>query len=273
MVTTADVTNPPVDTGVFLTKVTGQSALTKLVPQVPLSGSGSIFHTFDLGAPALVGEGALKPMSSTALKSIELGAHKFTNKFTVTDEALEDVNGLENALYTKVPSLLVNDIDFRAIGDRVAPAENFTNLSAAPSMEVGSVEDFYEVLAAVGDNGVNADGILITSGFLLSLRGKRNASGFPVFDIDANLIEGVPYAVVNSPARIAYVGPFASRAVWGIVPEYPKVKIVDGAFTMPDGSVLTLADHNLKGVIAETRIGFRVADVAEFVKIVPATTP
>lgn len=111
---------------------------------------------------------------------------------------------------------------------------------------------------------------MITSGFLLALRGKRNALGNPIFQISESLIEGIPYAVINSPMRVAYVGPFASRAVWGVVPNFPKVKTVDGAFTREDGTVLTLSDHNLIGIIAETRIGFRVADVQEFVKLVPA---
>lgn len=271
MVMTSDFSNPPVDSGVILTKVNDSSALAKLVPQVPLSGSGSLYHTFELSNPSLVGEGQLKPMSTTAVTSIEMGAHKFTNKFTVSDEALEDVAGLSNAIYNKIPAKLVNDIDFRVIGDRVAPSENFSNLSGATELEVGSVADFYAALGAVGTQGVQAEGILITSGFLLALKGMRYESGLPMFAIDGENIEGVRYAVVNSAVPVAYVGPFATRAVWGVVPGYPKVKVVDGAFTLEDGTVLTLSDHNLVGIIAETRVGFRVADVAEFRKLVPAT--
>lgn len=269
MVAKPDFNTPPVDSGVILTKVEQASAIAQLVPQVPLSGNGTVFHTFDIGNPALVGEGELKPMSTTAVTDIELGAHKFTNKFTMTDEVLEDVKGLDTAFYSKVPNRLVSDIDFRVIGNRTAPSENFDNLSSAPAMELDNVADFYAVLSAVGDKGVNADSMLITSGMLLWLKGKRYDSGVPMFNISANEIEGIKYAVVNSPVKVAYVGPFASRAVWGIVPGYPKVKIETGAFTLEDGSIKTLADHNLVGIIAETRVGFRVADISEFVKVTP----
>lgn len=260
-------TTPPVDSGVILTKVDGASALAKLVPQVALSGNGTVFHTWETGNGALVGEGELKPMTSTAAKSIEMGAHKVTIKFTMSDEVLEDVEGLKAAIYEKFPQKLVSDIDFRVIGDRIAPSENFANLSDVETAEISDVASLYAALSAVGDKGVSAEGILITSGMLLALKGQRYSTGVPMFNIDAETIEGIPYAVVNSPVKQAIVGPFATRAVWGVVPGYPKVQVETSAFTLDNGDILTLADHNLVGFIVETRVGFAVADKSEFLKL------
>lgn len=269
-VQTSDYLLPPIDSGVVLTKLVQSSAIAKLVPQIPLSGSGSVFHTFASGDAEYVTESGLKPVVSVTGGSFEVDAKKFAKAIVLTDESVEDSPAIGKAALESVPEVFASILDRIAIGTKAKPSGNFDTLAAAPSMEIDTVADLYAAIDTVEANDVTADGILFTSSMLNHLSGKVNSLGLPVFNISGGEINGIPYAVIKSSVKAAFVGPFATRAVWGIVPGYPKVTVHDDVVEV-DGVLRALWQHNEIAVLGETRIGFRVADVNEFVKLVPAT--
>lgn len=273
MVTRSDFNLPPVDSGLILSKVTEASAIQKLAGQIALPGTGSIVHTFDSGEASYVTEGGRKKVVTNTGGSFTVSAEKFGKVVLLTEELTDDSPALGNAIYEEIPKTFGTTIDRIVIGDSAKPTGNFDSLAGAPTRTVGTVADAYAALSAVEAKKVNPSGWLFTSSMFYALAGKVNSSGNPVFDFSGGTFLGLDYAIVKSTTQAAWVGPFASRAVWGAVEGTPKVIVsTEGTVILDDGTVVSLLQENKIGVVAEARYGFRVADVTEFVKITPAAT-
>lgn len=271
MVSTADFSKSPVDSGVILQAQVEASALAKLVKKISLPGSGAYVHEFTTGGAEYVAEGALKPVVDVTGASVLVDAIKFAKVVVLTKELAEDSPAIANAILQDLPASFASTLDRIVIGDTSKPTGNIDSLVGAPTQEVSTVSDLYAAYDTVEATGATVDGILFTSSYLNYLRGKVNDLGLPVFSIGANDIDGIPFAVVRSSTRNAWVGPFASRAVWGVVDGYPKVDISTDAPVTVDGKMISLFQENKIGVLGETRVGFRVANVNEFVKLTAPT--
>lgn len=273
MTSKTDFDLPPIDSGLILSKVSEISAIQKLSTRIDLPGTGAIVHNFSTGEASYVPEGGRKPLTNTNASSLTVAPAKFTKVITITDELSTDSPALANAIYGEIPKSFAPTFDRIIIGDLTKPSGDFDNLAGAPVQTLETVSDAYNALSTVEGKGVNGEGWLFTSAEFNALAGKVNNLGVAVFDFSNGQFLGLPYAVVRSTVKAAWVGPFSTRSVWGVVDGTPSVKIsTEGTLVADNGTIISLLQENKIGVIAEIRLGFRVADITEFVKLVPAVT-
>lgn len=273
MATRDDFELPPVDSGLILTKVHDGSALQRVSQRIDLPGTGSIVHTFTTGDAAYVTEGGRKPLTPNSGASLTVSAEKFTKVVFITDELSEDSPALADAIYTEIPKSFSSTFDKIIIGALAKPSGNFDNLAGAPTLEISTVASAYAALSAVEANDVNPEAWVFTSAMFNDMAGRVNDLGTSVFNFANGEFLGLPYVVVRSTTKAAWVGPFQSRSVYGIVDGTPKVIVsTEGTLIDEDGTVISLLQENKIGVVAEVRFGFRVADINEFVKLTLAPT-
>lgn len=270
MTSRSDFDLPPIDSGLILSKVNDTSAIQKLSQRIDLPGTGAVVHTFDTGDATYVPEGGRKPLTPTTSASLTVAATKLAKVIFITDELSTDSPALSNAIYNEVPKSFGNTFDKIVVGDLAKPSGDFDSLAGAPVLALATKADAYEALTAVEGTGVNADGWLFTSAMYHEMAGKVNDLGTSVFDFSNGTFLGLPFAVVRSTAKAAWVGPFGTRSVYGIVDGTPKVIVsTEGTLVADNGQVISLLQENKIGVVAEVRLGFRVADITEFRKLVP----
>jgi HK97 family phage major capsid protein len=265
---TTDFDLPPIDSGLILSKINDLSAVQKISQRIDLPGTGVIVHNFSTGDASYVPEGGRKPLTQQNASSLTVAPAKFTKVITITDELSTDSPALANAIYGELPKSFAPTFDRIVIGDLLKPSGDFDNLSGAPTQGLNTVADGYAAYSAVEAKGVNPEAWLFTSAKFNELAGKVTDLGIPVFDFSNGEFLGLPYAVVRSTVKAAWVGPFQTRSVWGVVDGTPSVKISkDATLVDDDGTIIPLFQENKIGVIAEVRFGFRVADINEFVKL------
>lgn len=265
------------DSNLVLTKVAEQSAFYAASQQIALSGNGTLVHTFDSGLGTYVTESGVKPVVESVGSTKTVGAHKFAKIVVLTNELVQDSPTIANAIYGTIPDSLQGALDTIISGAAPAPSSSFdTFASLTTSINVTTPEALHDVFATVESKNVRVDSMVISSALYHRLRGARTALGFPIFnmigDNKRGEIEGVPYFVYRSTRVEGFVGPFASRAVWGIVEDPNLVRVSTEASVNDGEKTINLWQENKVGILAEARFGFRVADLDEFVKVTFDTT-
>jgi len=267
------------------------SAAMQLATQIPLPGPGV---TVDIitGEPEAewVAETAEKPVKRPTLGNKLMTPYTLAVIVPFSNQFRRDKAALYNELVRKLPQALAKKFDQTVFGATAAPGSNFDKLSAAAS--VGIAGDTYKGLVAADQAVATGGGTL--SGWAISPQGRGlllgavNGFGQPLFLSDvnnqgsvANLLGSPVYmsqgvyladadgAGAGTVAQLGFAGDWSSAA-WGSV-EGVSISVADQA-TLTDGAnTINLWQRNMFAVRAEIEVGFRVRDIAHFVKLTGAT--
>lgn len=269
----------PVVSGEIWSATEYASAAMQLAPQIPLPGSGV---TVDIitGEPeaAWVAETDEKPVSRPTFGQKLMTPYTLAVIVPFSNQFRRDKARLYAELVRKLPQALGKKFDETVFGAEPAPGSNFDKLSGAEAVDLSA--DPYQGLVAADQSVANGGGALNGWAFAPQgrglLLGAIDGFGRPLFVSDPNSTNNVQRllgspvyvskGVYVAPDQIGFAGDWSSSA-WGSV-EGVSVSIADQAtLTDTDGSVVNLWQRNMFAVRAEIEVGFRVRDLAHFVKL------
>lgn len=289
--TTAGVRLDPVVSAEIWSAAEYSSAAMQLATQIPLPGPGV---TVDIitGEPEAqwVAETDEKPVSRPTLGSKLMTPYTLAVIVPFSNQFRRDKARLYNELVRKLPQALGKKFDQTVFGSVAAPGSNFDKLSGAAS--VGIAGNTYKGLVAADQAVATGGGTL--NGWAISPQGRglllgavdgfgrplflsnpntegsvANLLGAPVYMSNGVYLADADGAGAGTDAQLGFAGDWNSAA-WGSV-EGVSISIADQA-TLTDGvDTINLWQRNMFAVRAEVEIGFRVRDIAHFVKLTSAT--
>ncbi|SFK31627.1 phage major capsid protein [Cellulomonas sp. KH9] len=289
--TTTGVRLDPVVSAEIWSAAEYSSAAMQLAQQIPLPGPGV---TVDIitGEPEAqwVAETDNKPVSRPTLGSKLMTPYTLAVIVPFSNQFRRDKARLYQELVRKLPQALGKKFDQTVFGNVAAPGSNFDKLSGAAS--VGIAGNTYKGLVAADQAVATGGGTL--NGWAMAPQGRGlllgavDGFGRPLFTQGPNeggsvtQLLGQPVYVspgvyladadgagAGTAAQLGFAGDWSS-ASWGSV-EGVSISIADQA-TLTDGSTqINLWQRNMFAVRAEIEIGFRVRDIAHFVKLTSAT--
>lgn len=289
--TTTGVRLDPVVSAEIWSAAEHSSAAMQLAQQIPLPGPGV---TVDIitGEPEAqwVAETDNKPVSRPTLGSKLMTPYTLAVIVPFSNQFRRDKARLYNELVRKLPQALGKKFDQTVFGAVAAPGSNFDKLSGAAA--VGIAGNTYKGLVAadqaVATGGGTLNGWAIAPQGRGLLLGAVDGFGRPLFTQGPNeggsvtQLLGQPVYVspgvyladadgagAGTASQLGFAGDWSSAA-WGSV-EGVSISIADQA-TLTDGSTqINLWQRNMFAVRAEIEIGFRVRDIAHFVKLTSTT--
>lgn len=289
--TTSGVRLDPEVSAEIWEKTAYQSAAMQLAEQIPLPGSGVTVDIITGNATAAwVAETENKPVSRPTLGSKLMTPYTLAVIVPFSNQFRRDKAALYSALVRKLPEALALTFDQTVFGATAAPGSNFDKLSGAAS--VGIAGNTYKGLVAadqaVATGGGTLNGWAIAPQGRGLLLGAVDGFGRPLFTNGPNeggsvtRLLGQPVQVspgvyladadgagAGTAAQLGFAGDW-SGAAWGSV-EGVQIQISDQA-TLTDGATtINLFQRNMFAVRAEIEVGFRVRDIAQFVKLTSAT--
>lgn len=290
--TTSGVNLPPQVSDEIWGTAVEQSAVMSLARRITLPGSGVSIPIVTGDAEAdWVAETDEKPVSRATLGNKTITPYKLAVIEPFSNEFRRDLPALYRELARRLPFALARKFDATVFGLAAgAPGSNFDTLGAAAA--VGIAGDTYAGLVAA-DQAVATGGGDLT-GWALSpqarglLLGATDTAGRPLFinsvnnDGSVSRLLGQPvsftkavYAAdadgagAGTDAQLGYAGDWSS-ALYGTV-EGVSVSVSDQATINDGGTQLNLWQRNMFAIRAEIEVGFRVRDIAHFVKLTGAT--
>jgi len=278
--TTSGVRLDPQVSGEIWSATAEQSAAMQLANQINLPGSGVTVDIITGNAEAeWVAETDEKPVSRPTLGSKLMTPYTLAVIVPFSNQFRRDKAALYNALVQKLPEALGKKFDQTVFGSVAAPGSNFDKLTGAAA--VGIAGDTYAGLVAADQAVATGGGIL--NGWAIApqgrglLLGSVDGFGRPLFTQSPNTggsvtqLLGQPVFVskgvyaAGAPNQLGFAGDW-SGASWGSV-EGVQISISDQA-TLTDGDQqINLWQRNMFAVRAEIEVGFRVRDLAQFVKL------
>ena len=278
--TTSGVRLDPQVSGEIWSATAEQSAAMQLANQIDLPGSGVTVDIITGNAEAeWVAETDEKPVSRPTLGSKLMTPYTLAVIVPFSNQFRRDKAALYNALVQKLPEALGKKFDQTVFGSVAAPGSNFDKLTGAAA--VGIAGDTYAGLVAADQAVATGGGIL--NGWAIApqgrglLLGSVDGFGRPLFTQSPNTggsvtqLLGQPVFVskgvyaAGTPNQLGFAGDW-SGASWGSV-EGVQISISDQA-TLTDGDQqINLWQRNMFAVRAEIEVGFRVRDIAQFVKL------
>jgi len=289
--TTTGVRLDPVVSAEIWSAAEYSSAAMQLAQQIPLPGPGV---TVDIitGEPEAqwVAETDNKPVSRPTLGSKLMTPYTLAVIVPFSNQFRRDKARLYQELVRKLPQALGKKFDQTVFGNVAAPGSNFDKLSGAAS--VGIAGNTYKGLVAADQAVATGGGTL--NGWAIAPQGRglllgavdgfgrplftqgpneggsvTQLLGQPVFVSPGVYLADADGAGAGTAAQLGFAGDWSSAA-WGSV-EGVSISIADQA-TLTDGSTqINLWQRNMFAVRAEIEIGFRVRDIAHFVKLTSAT--
>ena len=257
---------PAENSNEIFTKVSKASAFQQAARQIALPGTGAVVHSIGKASASVVGETDAKPVSTPALASKTVQAHTFATIIPVSNQLLADAGAVVNVIRNEAPLAIAEKFDAIVAGEGTAPA-NFAALDGASSQTVTDRASFVAALAAVAANGVRPTAVVMSTALFYNLLAVTiSGTGAPAFDITDSTINGLPYYLYDGSVAEGYVGDF-SRAVWGNV-EGVQIAVSDSATLVNGETTINLFQQNMTAIRVEARLGFQIADIADFVKIV-----
>lgn len=278
--TTSGVRLDPQVSGEIWSATAEQSAAMQLANQIPLPGSGVTVDIITGNAEAeWVAETDEKPVSRPTLGSKLMTPYTLAVIVPFSNQFRRDKAALYRALVQKLPEALGKKFDQTVFGSVAAPGSNFDKLTGAAA--VGIAGDTYAGLVAADQAVATGGGIL--NGWAIAPQGRGlllgavDGFGRPLFTASPNTggsvtqLLGQPVFVskgvyaAGTPNQLGFAGDW-SGASWGSV-EGVQISISDQA-TLTDGDQqINLWQRNMFAVRAEIEVGFRVRDIAQFVKL------
>lgn len=260
--TSGTLSLPAKDSGEIFTKMSKDSAFQKAARQIALPGTGSVVHTLGQVSASIVGETDVKPVSTPAVASKTVSAHTFSVIIPVSNQLVSDASALVAAVRNEAPLAIARKFDATVAGTSAAAPANFGALGDADVAPVNSYATFIAALGGVAANGARPTAAVISTALFYQLAAVVNDFGVPVFAITDTTINGLPYYLYDSLTAEGYIGDF-SRAVWGNV-EGIQIAVSDSATLTGVGN---LFEQNMTAIRVEARLGFQIADIADFVKV------
>jgi HK97 family phage major capsid protein len=264
--------------------------------QIPLPGRG-VSIPIITGDPSAdwVGETAKKPVSRPALSNKTITPYTLAVITPFSNQFRRDLPGLYTALVQRLPGVLAKKFDTTVFGLAAgAPGSNFDTLGAATAVGIagntwkGVTTAVSTVATATVDGELEAWvlspqgksvflGAIDTVGRPLYLDsttgggGIPQIAGAPVYTSRASYVLDADGAGGGTDKQYGYAGDW-DNAFWGSV-EGIQISISDQATLLDsDGTTsINLWQQNMFAVRAEIEVGFRVRDLAYFVKLTSAT--
>lgn len=288
--TTGIVLNPDQSAEVWSAAEYASSVL-QLANRVSLPGNGLSVDIIT-GEPeaAWVGETAIKPISRPTFGTKLMTPYTAAVIVPFSNQFKRDKAALYNEIVRKLPQALAKKLDSTIFGAGAVPGSNFDTLSGAAT--VGIAGNTYKGLVAA-DQAIAAGGGNL-SGWALSpqarglLLGAVDSTNRPLFINNVQTDGAVP-ALLGAPVystqgvyladyngvtagtdnQLGFAGDWSSAHV-GIV-ENIQLSISEQASITDGGTVLNLWERNMFAVRCEFEVGFRVRDIAHFVRLSNAT--
>lgn len=285
--TTSGIVLTPEQSAEIWTNAEYSSAALQLSQRVNLPGNGLSVDIIT-GEPtaAWVGETALKPVSRPTFSSKLMTPYTAAVIVPFSNQFKRDKAALYNEVVRRLPQALGRKLDQTIFGGGAAPGSNFDTLAGAST--VGIAGNTYKGLVAADQAVATGGGTL--SGWALSpqarglLLGSVDSTNRPLFINNVQSDGAVP-ALLGAPVyqtqgvfmtdyngatagtdnQLGFVGDWSSAHL-GVV-ENIQLSISTEA-TIDDGGVqINLWQRNMFAVRAEFEVGFRVRDIAHFVRL------
>jgi HK97 family phage major capsid protein len=260
------------------------SAVMQFARRIYLPGRG-------VTVPIITGEPEANWVSETNAKPVSRGtlSNKMITPYTLaviepfSNQFRRDLPALYSELKRRLPFALAKKFDSTVFGPSSGvPGTDFDALGDATAIDIET--NTYDALVAADAAVSAADGIL--SGWVMAPQAKslllttKDGNDRPLFINNAQTDGAVPALLgspvhirkavytAGSPAQLGFAGDW-SDAVYGTV-EGVQIAISDQATLQDGGDTINLFQQNMFAVRAEIEVGFRVKDIAEFVKLTSA---
>lgn len=289
--TTSGITLTPEQSAEVWSGAEYASAVLQLATRVDLPGSG-VSVDIITGEPEAewVGETNLKPVDRPTFGSKLMTPYTAAVIVPFSNQFRRDKARLYAEIVRKLPQALAKKLDQTVFGGGTAPGSNFDTLAGAAT--VGIAGKTYKGLVAADQTIATGGGQL--NGWALSpqarglLLGAEDTTGRPLFINNVQTDGAVP-ALLGAPVyttkgvyladyngatagtdnQLGFAGDWTSAHV-GIVEDI-QLSISDQATITDGGTDINLWQRNMFAVRAEFEVGFRVRDIAHFVRLSNAT--
>ncbi|MFJ4997115.1 phage major capsid protein [Microbacterium sp. NPDC088619] len=285
--TTAGITLTPEQSAEIWSGAEYASAALQLAQRVDLPGSGLSVDIIT-GEPEAewVGETNEKPVDRPTFSSKLMTPYTMAVIVPFSNQFRRDKARLYAEVVRKLPQALAKKLDKTIFGGAAAPGSNFDTLAGAAT--VGIAGDTYDGLVAADQAVATGGGTL--NGWALSpqarglLLGSKDADGRPIFINNVQTDGAVP-ALLGAPVyqtqgvfladyngatagtdnQLGFAGDWTSAHI-GVV-ENIQLDISTQATINDGGTQINLWQRNMFAVRAEFEVGFRVRDIAHFVRL------
>ena len=284
---TTGITLTPEQSQEIWSKADYASAVLQLANRVNLPGSGLSVDIIT-GEPTAnwVGETAIKPLSRPTFSSKLMTPYTAAVIVPFSNQFKRDKAALYNEIVRKLPQALAKKLDATVFGSDAVPGSNFDTLAGAAT--VGIAGKTYNGLVAadqaIAVGGGNLNGWALSPQGRGILLGSADTTGRPLFINNVQTDGAVP-ALLGSPVfatqgvyladyngatagtdnQLGFAGDWTSAHV-GVV-ENISLSISEQASVTDGGTVLNLWERNMFAVRAEFEVGFRIRDIAHFVRL------
>jgi HK97 family phage major capsid protein len=265
-----DITVPKTLAEAVLTGLKRGSVFQALGTQVPLDGAGRIINMVgEEDAVWYGGEGNTRPIVEADITQIELVSKGLGRVSLHSKELANDIPALVKAVEEEVKNSLARTFDKTVAGLITAPA-GFSTLGGVDAVTVTDYASWRAFIAT--KNGYATDAVALNVFELDHLHSLMTPSGVPALNIqgdyNSGTINGIAYKVFKGgDAGLAFAGPFKERVIWGVVEGSTQVQVLTETAERPDGSIVALKQKGLIGIMVDTRVGYKVIDESDFVKI------
>lgn len=294
--TTSGITLTPEQSAEVWSGAEYASAALQLAQRVDLPGSGLSVDIIT-GEPEAqwVGETELKPVDRPTFGSKLMTPYTVAVIVPFSNQFRRDKARLYAEVVRKLPQALGKKLDDTVFGRAAAPGSNFDTLAGAAT--VGISGKTYKGLVAADQAVATGGGQL--NGWALSpqarglLLGAEDTTGRPLFINNVQTDGAVP-ALLGAPVytsravymsdyngatagtdnQLGFAGDWTSAHI-GVVEDIrldisDQASITDGTITVGEEevpNVINLWQRNMFAVRAEFEVGFRVRDIAHFVRL------
>lgn len=258
-----------------------ESAVMRLAQRIDLPAAGQEIPIIS-GDPQAnwVGETEEIKADKFGFGSKKISSYKLGLIVPFSNEFRRDMDALYNACTERLPKVVSGAFDATVLGAAAgAPGANFDTLGDAPSVPITT--DTYQSLVTIDGMVAAANGILTGWAFapqarkilLTALDGNKR----PLFTNNVQSDGAVPALLgtptyqtkavylAGSPAQIGFAGDWTD-ARYGIVEDI-KLSISDQATIKVGEEDINLWQRDMFALKVTFEAGFRVKDIAEFVKI------
>jgi len=280
--TTTGIQLNPEQSAEIWSQVDYTSAVAQLSTRIALPGNGATIDVIT-GEPEAewVAETNEKPVDRPSFGSKVMQPYTAAVIVPFSNQFRRDKAALYNEIVRKLPQALARKLDSTVLGG-TAPGSNFDTLTGAAA--VGISGETYDGLVAADQSVATGGGVL--NGWALSpqarglLLGSKDSTGRPLFINNVQTDGAVPSLLgapvyqstgvykAGTPNTLGYAGDWTG-ATLGVV-EDVQLSISDQATISDGGTQINLWQRNMFAVRVEFEVGFRVRDIARFVKLTDA---
>lgn len=260
----------------ILGKVLETSVIQQVARRIDLPGRGTAVNVIT-GEPTAnwVGETEEKTVSNGAASTKILRPYKLAVIETFSNEFRRDLPALYNALASRLPNALAKRFDDTVFHGNT-PGSDFDDLSAAGS-HVLDYDGMVAALSALGADGYDLNGIIVSPQGEATLLGEKDEDGRPLFISNLQAEGGIGSVLgrevykskasflAGDPNVLGFTGDW-TQAVYGQV-DTVSVKISDQATLNVGQDTINLFQQNMFAVLAEIEVGFLISDIDAFKKL------